>query len=290
MPCFTPLQGFRLPSGRICVGDNYGSDKTWVEVPCGQCIGCRLDHARDWAIRSIHETQSHEEASFLTLTYDDEHLPPGATLDKSHLQLFWKALRKRYPGRKLRYFACGEYGGELGRPHYHAILFGKDFTDRELTGFSKAGEPIYKSEELASIWKRGFGSVGDVTFQSAGYVARYVNKKVNGNQKEEHYGTKLQEYSAQSNRPGIGRPWIERYYQDVYPLDEVIIDGKKHPPPRYYDKVLEKIDPDMFEEVKRLRIARGKNPANWPDQSTARRSVREYCLQRKHERLQRNLE
>lgn len=157
-----------------------------VQLPCGQCIGCRLDYSLHWAVRCMHEAQMHDENCFLTLTYSDEHVPSSGSLDKGALQKFWKRLRKRFPERRIRYFACGEYGERLHRPHYHACVFGFDFPDRELF-MMREGIPLYTSEALAQCWPFGFCSIGDVTFESAAYVARYACKKITGEAASRHY-------------------------------------------------------------------------------------------------------
>ena len=131
MPCYTPETGYRSRMGRnpetgkwpivFNVADGYHDMP--VQVPCGKCIGCRLDYSRKWAIRCVLEAQMHKENCFLTLTYDDEHLPKGEKLEKEEMQKFWKRLRKA-TGTKIRYYMAGEYGTEGGRPHYHACVFG----------------------------------------------------------------------------------------------------------------------------------------------------------------------
>jgi hypothetical protein len=167
---------------------------------------------------------------------------------------------------KLRFYACGEYGEKFSRPHYHAILFNVDFEDKVLlrgpswkrlrkhftTGNTHA---LYRSPTLEKIWTYGYSTIGEVTFESAGYVARYVQKKVTGDidVQADHYNGRQPEFALMSRRPGIGHDWLYKYFNDVYPKDYCHINGAKKRPPRYYDSLLEIIDPLMYAEVKTER-------------------------------------
>ena len=234
-----------------------------VEVPCGHCIGCRIKRTRDWAIRCTHELQMTGKGMFLTLTYAPERLPEDGSVDPGTLTSFIKTLRQRALRQSqttgIRYFACGEYGENLSRPHYHLCIFGHSFEDMYPWSRSKKGEIQYRSDELEQCWRLGHSTIGELNQQSAGYTARYVMKKVNGKNQEEHYQGRHPEFVKASNRPGIGRSWIERYLYDVYPDDFVVMpNGKRYSPPRFYDKFLEEFDPDLFAQVKERRIAKGK--------------------------------
>lgn len=244
-----------------------------VFLPCGQCIGCRLAKSREWAMRCVHEGSLHKQNCYLTLTYDDDHVPWSPvtgeqTLVKSHLQDFMKRLRYHLSekfGVKVRFFACGEYGEETHRPHYHMILFGFDFPDKVLYKFSKDGQPYYSSQMLNEIWSHGLCVVANVTFESCAYVSRYVTKKLSGEPAKEAYEGILPEFVNMSRRPGIGQNWFRKYYSDVYPYDEVLINsnGKSRlmRPPRYYDNLFEQLDPDTLEIIKEKRIAKGEKKA-----------------------------
>lgn len=203
----------------------------------------------------MHEASLHERNCFITLTYDDEHLPANRSLDVREFQLFMKRLRKAY-GPGVRFYHCGEYGEKLGRPHFHALLFNHDFDDR--VHFKTVnGHRYYVSRELAGIWGKGHCIVGDVTFESAAYVARYVMKKVTGEQAAEHYGGLKPEYTTMSRRPGIAAGWLDKFRSDVYPDDFVLVRGKKVKPPRFYDNLLDSEDPALFAQLKALRLERG---------------------------------
>ncbi len=263
MACFSPLKGYRSRTpgkfgGFGIVFKRSLSNGVPMEVGCGQCIGCRLDRSREWAIRCVHEAQLYSENCFLTLTYSDEFLPADCSLDKRHFQRFMKRLRRRFDGQRIRYFYCGEYGELLHRPHYHACLFNFDFPDKV-----PVNDDLHRSEILESIWSFGFCSIGAVTFESAAYVARYVVKKVFGDKAAEHYevvvedtGEVLQlvpEYTNMSLRPGIGRGFYDEFKDDLFPSDECVVDGIVHKPPRYYEKLYAFECPEGFLEVKRKR-------------------------------------
>lgn len=200
-----------------------GLDNSQLEVPCGGCVGCRIDRAREWSIRLLHESKLHERSVFLTLTYDDLHLPKDGSLVKKHPQDFMKRLRRRHArsndGAKLRYYLCGEYGDTTYRPHYHMILFGCDFSDSRAHSKGSNGDQIYTSKLLDEIWSHGQCYIGSVTADSCGYVSRYIMKKITGDRAEEHYRRVdpltgevfdlLPEYNDMSRRPGIGHGHFE---------------------------------------------------------------------------------
>lgn len=256
MPCYRPLHGFRAkrpePSGRYRVVFNLrdGYADLPIDVPCGQCIGCRLERSRQWAIRCMHEASLHEQNCFITLTIDDEHMPKDFSLNVELGQKFYKRLRKKCG--PFRYLHAGEYGETTGRPHYHACLFGLDFPDKKLWSM-KRGHALYTSEILDSCWQQGQALIGSLTFESAAYVARYVVKKVTGERADAYYSGKKPEFNVMSRRPGIGAKWLEKWKRDVYPSDEVISRGVAMRPPRAYDRRLELTDPDLFLQMKRTR-------------------------------------
>lgn len=254
MPCYSPITGYHTPSG-IKFGRNPNSQPE-IKLSCSRCIGCKLEQSRQWAVRLMHEAQMHEVNCFLTLTFNDESLQkmcPDGSLNKRHMQLFMKRLRKKFPKRVIRYYYCGEYGENFSRPHYHLILFNLDFPDKKL--FKQHNDTkYYTSDILADIWPYGFNIIGEVTFESASYVARYVTKKINGDNSESHYKGKAKEFGQASLKPGIGHSWIEKYGStDVFPYDEVVVRNHKTKPPRYYDKYLEKTDPETFRITKANR-------------------------------------
>ncbi|AXH74125.1 MAG: replication initiator protein [Microviridae sp.] len=212
MPCFKPLDAWRdpsNPSGKLIFSYNAkrcGSPAPDLKVPCGQCVGCRLERSRQWAIRCVHEASLHKKNCFITLTYNDEHLPENSSLDYRVFQLFMKRLRKKY-GDNIRFYMCGEYGENFGRPHFHACLFNHDFSDKKLWKTVNK-MPLFRSAELEELWPFGFSSIGSVTFESAAYVARYIMKKITGEAAEKHYT-----FRRPFNRGDILPP--SRIYQNV---------------------------------------------------------------------------
>ena len=265
-------------------------------MPCGRCVGCRIDRSLSWAIRCSHEASLYRDNCFLTLTYDDEHLPEDNSLNVVHFQQFMKRLRKSH-GKNIRFYHCGEYGEKSRRPHYHALLFNHDFSDKRLHQ-TKNDNDLFISKELSRLWPWGFCLIGAATFQSAGYVARYIMKKQTGNQSQSHYqhicpktgliSQLAPEYTTMSRRPGLGDQWIAKYWRDVYPEDFVVVNNRKYRPPVYYDRWLEINQPLMYRQLKQRRIRRARENA---DDSTAERlAVREFIKMSRLAQLPRELE
>lgn len=208
-----------------------------------------------------------------------------------------KRLRKSYPHDTIRFFHCGEYGEQLSRPHYHACLFGIDFPDQTLWTIVN-GQKLYRSASLERLWRKGFSTIGTITWQSAAYVARYITKKITGAAASTHYErickdtgevSKLKpEYTTMSRRPGIGSNWFTQYHSDVYPGDFVVIDGKKYKPPRYYDKLHELVNPEGHKAIKLQRIQHAQK--HQEDQTPQRLAVREIVSLKKLEQLPRTYE
>lgn len=223
-----------------------------LKLPCGRCIGCRLDRSLHWAVRCVHEASLHDQNCFLTLTYDDQHLRSDSLIKKD-LQDFWKRLRKVISPRKIRYFACGEYGEQFQRPHYHACVFGY-WPDDAFLYTVRSGSELYLSPMIGRLWPFGFHTIGKVNFESAAYVARYVLKKVNGEPAGEHYHGRVPEFVVMSRKPGIAADWIKTYYGDVYPADYVVVRDKfKLKPPRYYDQIYDEECNGDLEYIKNKR-------------------------------------
>nr|AVQ10216.1 replication protein VP4 [Gokushovirinae environmental samples] len=287
MGCAQPLIAYRSkeigPSGKRGITFNRNASFSGIsfEVPCGQCIGCRLEHSRQWAMRCMHEKQMHANNVFVTLTYDDKNLPFGGTLVRKDPQLFLKRLRFEY-GKGIRFYGCGEYGELSRRPHYHFILFNYAAADKKFYKRTKSGENLFTSPSLERLWPFGFNVVGDVSFKSCAYVARYVTGKIKGDNAEEHYSTVttdgeivnlLPEFSMMSRRPGIGSDWFKKFGAHVYEWDSVIMNGKEVRPPRFYDTRFEVVDSDRLAVVKSKR--RRAAVLNKADNTTARRIVKE---------------
>ena len=237
MPCHNPLQAWRPRKGRQLVfNKNDGWKDRPVEIPCGQCIGCRLDRSLMWAVRISNELTLHDQASFLTLTYKD--LPPNNSINKEDLQAFFKRLRFHLEPKKIRYYACGEYGTKTLRPHYHVCLFGWFPEDAKAYKTTEDGHPLWISKILEEIWGHGFCVVGQLTFETAAYTARYVTKKITGDSAQTHYGDRTPEFALSSRRPGIGRDWAEKYSTEIKANANIYVRGQTFPVPQYYKKIL----------------------------------------------------
>lgn len=265
MQCHCRIKLRRGVDGGMTGNPKQGYGDQLYTVPGGQCMACRIRLTREWAARAMHESRDHDFNIFATLTYSDENLPYGNTLHKKHLQDFHKRLRKRRPN--VRLLACGEYGDETDRPHYHGLYFNLSFEDQEHIK-TIDGRPLYRSETLDRIWSHGHCNFyDDITSQSAGYVAGYTKKKT-GKIAETYYQwfdpetgelfNREPEFKTQSLQPGIGQRYALRWINDIYPRDEIIHDGKAILPPRYYDKLCEKHAPDLWRRTKLKRAIKAR--------------------------------
>lgn len=220
MPCLYPRDGWRSQktneNGKrpvvFKIREGYADQA--LAVPCGKCIGCSTDRARTWAVRMYHESTCHKQNSFLTLTYRD---PAPESIDARHLQLFFKRMRKLYA---LRYFACGEYGEQTHRPHYHAIVFGQDF----LGGAARINDELYYNARVEKLWGHGQVIIAAANQATMAYVAGYVNKKAGD----------PDTFNLMSRRPAIGRQYLDKYHDDLSRIQAAVIDGKENPIPGKY--------------------------------------------------------
>lgn len=260
----------------------------WVELPCGHCDGCRIARSREWANRCMMELEYHDSAYFLTLTYDEEHVPrhwyadpstgealQSLSLEKRDMQLFWKRLRKAFPDDKIRYFMCGEYGSTTFRPHYHAIVFGLHLTDLVPVQDIQRGDVGYRyftSESLQKCWSVvqkkgeydspcrkpiGYVLVGQVNWETCAYVARYVMKKAVGPGFDVYQKFNIvPEYVDMSRRPGIGKQWYLDH-PGCMEYDNISIatptGGRKVRPPKYFDKLFDVDNPEIMADIKAKR-------------------------------------
>ena len=271
MACFHPVKGYRSrtinPTGKrsIVFTPSRGYMDMPVTVPCGRCIGCRLERSRSWAVRCTHEASLYEKNCFITLTYNQENLPLSGTLVVKHFQNFMKKLRRTY-GPGIRFFHCGEYGEQLKRPHYHACLFNHDFPDKQYWKDIRENK-YYLSKSLEEIWGKGFCSITDLTFKTAAYAARYITKKITGEKADTHYETMdpygemtriSPEYTTMSRKPGIAKGWFDKFHTDVFPDDFVVINDKKYKVPKFYDGQFELIAPSDLTHIKTVRRLNSK--------------------------------
>lgn len=241
-----------------------------LALPCGQCMACRLSKAQEWTLRITHEASLHPVTSFLTLTYAPDHLPPFGSLHYRDYQLFMKRLRKAIHPQKLRFFACGEYGGKTNRAHYHAVLFGYAPTDGVF--YTEKASTIYTSRFLDSCWSKGAVYWSFFEPGAASYIARYVTKKITGAAAPAHYadpetgevGVRQPEFARMSLKPGLGHGWYQRYYRsDVAHREHCLNDNNKPTKvPAYYDKLIAReFGEDHLKAIKKRRVARAKEKA-----------------------------
>lgn len=234
----------------------------------------------------------HQKNCFLTLTYDDKYLPADYSVSLDHYQKFLKRLRESV-GNKIRFFGCAEYGDEENRPHYHFLIFNYRPDDLKLHS-RKKNIPLYTSEKITKLWPNGFSTIGNLTYQTAAYCARYVIKKIGGNLAASHYervhpltGNLVQvkpEFSTQSRRPGLGASWLQAFKSDIYPSDFVVVEGKKHPVPKFYTRRLAEKEQTT---LKRARHAQAK--LHKEDSTHARLRVRELAHTARIKTLKRTL-
>lgn len=305
MPCYRPMKGF--PFGKTKNGkDNFYitsfdvkhieitgdqvkkvyhdgiispfCDKAiteFIEIPCGRCIGCRLDYAKMWADRCMMEASKYSDNCFVTLTYDDEHLTYNESIDpdtgvvnrmptlvKRDVQLFMKRLRKRF-GNDIRFFCCGEYGDKTHRPHYHLILFNFKFKDLTVLKRSFSGDYYYTSDELSKIWTNGNHLLGDCTWNSCNYVARYITKKQYGKDAIYEKINVLPPFLLMSRRPGLARDFYELNKEQLYRYEKYYLSSPSGSlaitPPRYFDKLYELDSPEEYARLKEKRISAAKD-------------------------------
>lgn len=310
MRCFHPITAYKTDNGDVIFHDRNGRDRC-LQIRCGQCIGCRISRSEDWAVRCVNEKSLYDSSVFLTLTWDDKKMEAlkrstPISLDHRPFQLFMKRVRKARevmfvdveefasrPGRqwkrhavcvhrpRMSYYMCGEYGEQLRRPHYHALVFGLEFLDKQVIRTNPF--TLWRSAELERLWPFGYSSIGAVTLETAQYVAGYVVDRKTGKDADAHYSvvdvrtgevTNLApEYGRMSLRPGIGSRFFERYHSEVSVRDSAVVNGKEYKPPKYYDKKLERLDGFRLDEnlFERYKTAQEMQA----DSTPARLSVQE---------------
>lgn len=253
-----------------------------IRVPCGQCVGCQEKYSKEWACRCILEAEQWKENYFVTLTYDDLHLPCNSVIkdpktekeyedqgdwDTGHLdykefQDFKKRLlehwRRHYDHEGIRFYMCGEYGGQTERPHYHVIFFNLPIKPENLKvhQINKNGTVLYECKEIEKIWGKGYVSIAEVNWDTCAYVARYCMKKMKRKPREEYFENgQVPEFVHMSNTPGIGSA---AFNIKMFENDEIIIKGHREKiqgikPARYFDKMYDLINPDHMKEIKEKR-------------------------------------
>lgn len=282
MACFRPMVAHRdRVTGETALGYRLADTGDCLSLPCGRCVGCKLERASAWATRITHEASLYDSNLFVTLDYRPDALPASRSLEYEDFQRFMKRLRRRYRGvsaprvegvefkagfRPIRFFASGEYGDRFKRPHWHAILFNLVLPDAE-----RYQNGTLRSEELEAIWGKGRCVIGEVTPASAAYVAGYTIKKAHGaaaraaayDVVDERTGEVLferrPEFCVMSRRPGIGAWWYDRFHRDLFPgggESRAVVEGQERKVPRYYINRLIERDPLSAEEVAYVRFQR----------------------------------
>lgn len=279
MSCYRPLlakfEGYEdgKPRYKILPCSGIPAEYPDINVPCGHCVGCRLDKSRQWADRMMLELDHSKTAIFVTLTYDPLNVPVACslddgsvlfTLDKRDVQLFMKRLRKTFDGREIRFYLAGEYGSETHRPHYHAILFGlslDDFPDRKPVSKNSFGQFLYSSEKFYNIWKLGNVALAEVSWQTCAYVARYCVKKLGDDVSRETYESfgVLPEFSLMSRKPGIGGFFHIDHPELISRSKQYFSDPNGVSPrtscqtPKFVFDKLKLTDPDLYDKIKSQR-------------------------------------
>lgn len=274
MRCTSPRTvGFYADGKTLCWSPRrYSKEFPTFQIPCSKCLSCRLENARQTAVRCMHEAQMHEKNSFITLTYSEENLA-STKLRYIDFQLFQKRLRDKiyqdylksfgrenwnllskgekkehYDKIKIGLFVAGEYGDRKKRPHWHALIFNWRPTDLKHKYTSERGDKVYTSKTLEELWGHGIAEIGEVTFQSAGYCARYAAKKLSHGKDGTH---DFEPISKRSSKNAIGKKWIEKYWRDVFSHGQLILKLPDKPPikcgiPRYYEKWFKKTHPEEW--------------------------------------------
>lgn len=268
--------------------EKQGSFWRYQLIPCKHCWACKLKYSAEWATRLTWECERYEHKYFLTLTYDEEHLPMYETfkyidedgketiyendgtwtgsLEPDHVKTFLNTLRKHYERKgikDIKYFYCGEYGTQGERPHYHMILMGAPLDITQFYSFKvdpKHHKMHWKSKELNHWWGKGFVDVAEVEWNCCAYVARYCMKKIDNENNARTYAEqgKIKEFIRMSRRPGIGMRYYAENRDKIYENDEVIqktIKGKTSAfkPPQAFDKKLKEEQPELYEQIKESR-------------------------------------
>lgn len=221
------------------------NDPDLITIPCGHCIECLLQKSNEWAYRICLEAKDYEDVCMVTLTYSFEF--NDGNLHKDHYQKWLKRMRKKYG--KLRYFLCGEYGSLHSRPHYHCILFGKDFNDKVIHHYEN-GHPVYISKELVSTWSYGFSSIVDLSFWSARYCAKYLQKL------QDVPSSFVQPFLSMSLKPGLGYNYFMNNMQSCVRTDKVYFNGQTFHLPRYFINIA--LKNGLALEVQELKEKRKK--------------------------------
>lgn len=312
MSCNAPIRAFQLMAknseGKNVIlfneKDVRGKNYIETELPCGRCMGCRIEKARSLAIRCMHESEMFEFNCCLTLTYDDDHIDEDHSLRPDDWKTFIHNLRQTDEGfqevicpddkirRPIRYIQTGEYGDIDQRPHHHAMLFNYDFIDKQYLYTSDAGQRYYESQRLEELWPHGIAHISEVNSSAANYICRYCTKKIIEEIEETKYQRinentgeiyeVLPEYSTKSNRPGLGRFWLDKYGKETFDRGYLYSNGHKAAIPKYYERIMETINPCSVYKVK---MDKKKEMMKRPKETTKRKAQKDRALKLKMKNL-----
>lgn len=281
MSCYRPLfgkfQGYEEGKAQYKILPCSGIPAEYpdINVPCGHCVGCRLDKSRQWADRMMLELDHSKTAIFVTLTYDPFNVPVACslddgsvlfTLDKRDVQLFMKRLRRTFEGREIRFYLSGEYGSQTHRPHYHAILFGlslSDFPDIKVVSKNSFGQFLYSSQKMYEIWKLGNVALAEVSWQTCAYVARYCVKKLGDDVSRETYESFgiVPEFALMSRRPGLAGFYAIEHPDLIERSKQYFSDSNGASPrtscqtPKFVFDKLQLTNPELYDTIKKQRQA-----------------------------------
>ena len=270
--------------------EKQGSNWRFQLIPCRHCWACQLKYSAEWASRLTWESQYHEHKYFITLTYDEAHLPIyesfkyidedgkvttyendgtwNGTLEPQDMNKFINTIRKYYERqgiKGIKYFYCGEYGTETKRPHYHLILFGAPLDLEQFYDWyvdPKHKKLHWKSHQIDKWWNKGMVDIAEVEWNCCAYVARYCMKKLDQENDARVYAEagKIKEMIRMSRRPGIGMRYYEEHKDHIYETDSVVqktIGGNisTFKPPKAFDRKFEKDNPEVWAMIKESREA-----------------------------------
>lgn len=287
----------------------------WDIIPCGKCIGCRLDYSRDWANRGYLEAKSWKENYFVTITYDEIHMVKNdvlrekdgktirsynGTLVKKDLQNFIKRVRtekeREYEKKikneeeakapNIRFMACGEYGDENSRPHYHIIFFNLHLEPETFYNPKiKEGNIYWQNTFIEKCWKKGISNICEANWNTIAYVARYITKKITGKEAEKEYQKRQQEreYMVMSRMPGIGKLYYDQNKDKIYKRDEIIVKNSNGiiscKPPKYFDYIYEKEEPEKFKKIQEKRRIELEKSNKYKDLKTSLTRLEQYKIE-----------
>lgn len=280
--CTSELTAFVNPDGgRPIFGyEGHKLGLTELKLPCGKCPECQKDYYTQWATRGSRELQRWPISLFITLTYDDDHLPEDRSLNKKHVQDFIKRVKKHAQSTKenpVRQIYCGEYGTQTSRPHYHVILFNFDLEDKKPFRRTDQGDTIYHSQVLRNLWPFGNSEFGIAKPGAIAYLFKYILKKKTRKEKKNPLELLIgdttyeveHEFIEASRNPGIGAHMRQ---SNSIKKGYLSVNGVRTKLPKYYQNFLQTHDPDTYEK---LKDARFEVMINKPKETTLRKKQRE---------------